>query len=325
MEESASTPNILPSVIAMTFESAIHRAAVLIKSLSKDQARKLLCQLEPDELQKVFHRMRSLGEISPQQKQVAIQSFVSATENHTSNVPPRLQDAKRSLPFEHLRDSSATLVFDLLKDEHPKDVAITLTYLPARLAADTLSYFDPNARLIVLRRLCRLQSVDLTKVNTLSKQMESKLSRAIDLKVDQELGMDVATRLLSCTDPFTRSKILDELDQHDPKLSQEIQQQVLCFHDLLSWDDKQIQKVLPWIDTSLWAPAIKTVGQALQRKILLCFAEKPRTLLQRELSMLDSIDGIVAEHARNEIVRAIVSLADEGKLRLPDIRKDEAA
>lgn len=300
----------------MTFESAIERAAVLVKSLSQDQARKLLLGLESDELQKVFQRVRSIGNISDEQKRIAIQSFLRAAKSR-GRTDFRLKNPKKLTAFEFLQDASASVVHELLKNEHPNDVAIAVTYLPAELAADTLSYFEPNSRIMVLKRICRLRTIDDRDVQNISNRIESQLEKHLAAERSEDVGMDTVTRVLSCTDPFTRTKILDQLQRHDPELGRQIEQRVFCYQDLKTWDDALIRDILPWIDTSLWAPALKTSNRVLRRKLLRCFAERPRIILKRELNSIRKIDPLIAERARGAIVREIMRLVDEGKISLP--------
>lgn len=308
----------------MTFQSAIHRAAVLVKSLAPEQATKLLAGLEPKDLQAVFQRVRSIGNISADQRTLALKSFIRAAEKEDSSNFA-VSDTKPRLPFAFLNDASSDTAFELCRNEHPSDVAIMMTLLPAQLAADVLSHFEPAARILVLKKICRLKSIDAERVQSLSDRIEQRFSQSIDSQSSQQSGMVTATRMLSCTDPFTRNKILDEMERLEPELSGEIGQQVFCFHDLLQWNDEQLKQVMPFIDTSLWAPSIKTANPVLRRKILNCFAEQPRVLLTRELETIEMVDSLTAETARGEIVRQIIQLVDQNQFTLPSNKPRKAA
>lgn len=309
----------------MSFESAIHRAAVLIKSLPQQQASRLLAKLDAQDLQTVFKRIRSLGTITEQQRQLAIQKFLETAaglaSNTTSSTGKKSATSSAAGPFDFLCEVSDEIRFRILVGEHPRLVATVLSFLPTRLASATLNSFEPETRVMVLRRLCQLEKFDAQQIANISFQLKSRLKRLLYSDRCREGGFNVATKLLSCTDAATRESLIECLDQQDPELARELNQQILRFENLSQFSDTDIKTILKWVDTSLWAPALKNASMPVRKKILKNMGERPAEILNREIQSIGELPPHFSAEAQSQVIDTCIRLAESQQIRMPSGRQ----
>ena len=308
----------------MSFESAIHRAAVLIKSLPQQQASRLLAKLDAEDLQTVFKRIRSLGTISEQQRQLAIQKFLETAaglaSNTTSPTGKKSGTAPAAGPFDFLCEVSDEIRFHILVGEHPGLVATVLSFLPTKLASATLNSFEPETRVTVLRRLCQLEKFDAQQIANISFQLKSRLKRLLHSDRCREGGFNVATKLLSCTDAATRESLIECLDQQDPELARELNHQILRFEGLSQFSDADIKTILKWVDTSLWAPALKNASMPVRKKILKNMDERPAEILNREIQSISELAPHFSAEAHSQVIDTCIRLLESQQIRIPSSR-----
>lgn len=299
----------------MTFKSAIHRAAVLVKSLPQPQAAKLLACLDAAELQQVFREIRNLDQISEQEIQLARAKFVAkakSADGKTSGFASLQNEA----PLEFLNHVSSDIRFQLVSSEHPAIVATVVSKLTTPLALELIRRFEPVQRVSVLRRLCKREILDSKKLDSLSTRLQKRLNDMLNSDPDQQASLDVASRLLSCFDPLDRETCLEALESDDIDLAANVQSKIFQFEDVQLLPDREVRKILRWLDTSLWAPALVNSSQAIRRKIFNNMAERPRLILNREIESLAAVDAETSNLAQLKIIETVLELEANRKVSL---------
>lgn len=309
----------------MPFDSALHRAAVLIKCLPQRQASRLVLQLESAELQALYTRMRSVLEVPVADCVVAMKQFMAGTisENGTgehktiSSASHRSRfDTRLRGPFGFLLEASNSIRFQLVRNEHPRNVAVVLSFLPTDSASRLLRQFEANERVAILRRLCQIEKFEIPAVAELSKRLHEKLYKLIQAENFNRTGVDVASKLMSVVDSETRTVVLDALGQENQELGAAVQEHLLRFENIADLSDKEIKLVLDEVDTALWAPALVTASQTLKRKVLSNFNERPRSILKREIASIHLPDPGVVENAQLQIMLIVMKLHETDAIRL---------
>lgn len=300
----------------MSFDSATHRAAVLIKCLPQATASKLLARLDADDLRVVFERIRNLGQISHRQRQLAASRFVKEVSAGESKSRLQRQSSDAS-PFSFLAETSSDIRNRILVGEHPQIVATVLSFLPTSIASESLNSLEPETRVTVLRRMCQIDSFEEKEVANIAFQLKSRLNRLLNSDRMRQGGMRAAEKLISCSDSVTQESLFEAIGQQDPELGEQLRREIFRFDDLRSFTDVDIKTLLRFVDTSVWAPALRNCDAQMQRKILGNLAARPRQILQRELDAIESMDTHVAQQAQSHVVDVCVSLAEKHQIRLP--------
>ena len=69
--------------------------------------------------------------------------------------------------------------------------------------------------------------------------------------------MDAIVEILNTVDRGTEKHIIETLEIEEPELADEIRRKMFVFEDILSLDDKSIQRVLREVDNNEIAMALK--------------------------------------------------------------------
>lgn len=301
----------------MAFRSAIHRAAVVIKSLPKKQAAAILAKLDPKELQQIAHELRATEKNVPKEiSQQAKLKFMASVHDCASSLSISNSDESNQAPFEFLNPVSSDLRFELIRNEHPSVVATVLSIARTDVASDLLMKFEPEAKFNILKRICQIKNLDQKVLLQISLRLEKRMQKMLETAKLANAGVEAASKLLSCSDPFTRSQVFEMVKSSDSELAAQINRRIVKVSDIKFLDDDDVKTILKWADTALWAPALKTEAKSIQRKVLRNMAERPRGILQNEIKALIEIDMITSNTAKVKLIETMISLSEKGVISL---------
>ena len=311
----------------MTFDSALHRAAVLVKSLPQAQSSKLLAQLDSTDLQTLFRKVRTLDPVAEADQLAAAGKLLeeAKTSKPLSTIETNQHHSQSDLgPFDFLLWTTEENQFNLLASEHPANIATVFTFLPTKVASAILNRFQPNVRVSILRRLCQLDDSEGQPVVILSNHLKSNLRKMLNSNNFSQVGIAVATKLLNYADPQARDSIIEHLDDQDTILATEIKNSVFEFQHFAMLSNSDIKIILKYADTSCWAPALKNANSKLRRKVLRNFAERPRTILGREIRSLKQLPSDTKQAAQTQLVQTVLQLAERGFIQIPVLHNETA-
>jgi flagellar motor switch protein FliG len=298
----------------MKVATNLQRAAILVKNLPKEQASKLIARLDAADLQPLFREIRHLHEQTSAALPQIINDFnraAQALQQKADVGRGAFSDTIEGGPFEFLSETGDALRYQLLSGEHPKNIATVLAFLPPKHAVEILNLLEPSFRVSVLRRLCNSDRFVDEDVANLAFSLKSRLRKIENLQRAPRAGVQIASRLLSCTDSETREAVLQVLDQQDSEIAAQVKNSIFQFRDLVNLSSADIKSILNRVDTSLWAPALKIERPEVQHKVLENMAPGPRTMLKQEIAAIGPVDYQRAFRAQLTIVQTILNSLPE--------------
>ena len=321
--------------------SSLMQAAIVVSSLPKQQAAKLLLRLKPDALKQVLDAVTRLDKLTADEISAALDRLSAEAERWALPIDTgegkKYAEAKRQLavalsdpqkgfltghtneeqgPFAFLVETIPAIRNHLLTEEHPRNIAIVLSTLPPELASEVMKSLEESQRVSVLKRLCEIDEISEEEVVELSFALKLGLKKLLNARQSQAAGLKVASSLLSCSDEETRESLLTHFSQEEPELASKLQRSVFKIDRLLAMDSATIKTILKNVDTSAWAPALKNAPAELQSKILDCMSERPAEFLAHEISEIGYVGSSVEDLARQSIIQVVMRLAREGKIEL---------
>ena len=324
----------------MNRSSSLMQAAMVLNSLPKQQAAQVLSRLEPCDISSVLDAVKRLDDVSADQLSTALDRLTTETQRWR-NTPATNKDveyAQQSLeqalatpqtqqekvseverPFAFLVDVIPMIRLHLLQDEHPQNIAIVLSMLPPETASTTMQGLDPSLRVSVLKRICEIDELHNEDVTELSFALRMRLKKLLNAQQQKSVGVDLAAKMLSCSDEQTQETLLAYMGQSDPDLAVKLQRSVFKIDRLETLEDDEIRTVLKQVDTSNWAPALKNASSTLKSRIFACMASQPADLLGHEIEEMGHVEGAVEELARKNVIQVVMRLAREGRI---DLRKN---
>jgi flagellar motor switch protein FliG len=195
--------------------SNLHKAAVFLLSLPKEQVALLLARLRPEQVAAVTAEMSGLGEIDGALREAVAREF-AASAAHAEDRP-----TAEASPFEFLHDLPSDDLLRLLAGEHPQTVALVLSFLPSHQAADVLGGLPADAQLSVI---CRIASMDEPRPEVIRDVEEGLLSRlsSAEERPGENRGVASVVRMLNAMEPAVERELLGGLAEADPELVRQI-------------------------------------------------------------------------------------------------------
>ena len=315
----------------------LNNAALVLKSLSKSDAARIMSKLEVRDVRAVMQRsdqvsgrteqelLEVLGQFSSETNAIRQRPDQRSSRNAPiaakpdqlvqSNVLQRRQN-NASNPFCFLIDLPADLQYKLLKDEHPENISLVVTYLPTKVSAELLKLLESPLQISVLRRLCQPINPKEHQVSQLVSSLRSRLEQSLD-RMESPKGVQQAAKLLSCSESQSQQTVLDSLDQTNPELVDEIRSTMLSFEDLEHFEALDVQVLLKNVDTSWWAPSLKTASRSVREKIMSNMAPRVAEILSVEIAEIHNVDSESSEKAQSQVIGICIQLAEQGKIELP--------
>ena len=145
-------------VAVMENMSGVQKAAVLLISLGPEKSATIFKHLKEDEIEELTLEIANTRSISPQVKEEVMEEFYQIClaqqyiaeggigyarellekalgNDQAQTVISKLTASLQVRPFEFVRKTEASQVFNFIQDEHPQTIALILSYLiPAQAA-----------------------------------------------------------------------------------------------------------------------------------------------------------------------------------------------
>ncbi len=222
--------------------SALRKAAILVSSLDRDNADKLLDQMPETQAAQVRQAVFSLDEITPEEQQEVIAEFVgrdAQPELENEDVTLELSEAAQApdasvnhgeaqganvnevhdAPFGFLRTASSEVLARYLQKESFQVAAVVMSHLPPERSAEILNRLPGSAQVEVIRRIVELDEMRPEILQEIERQIRDQLHEQLQAPLRRNAGLATAGAILRAASRHQRSDVLTHLAQTDLTLA----------------------------------------------------------------------------------------------------------
>ncbi|WAJ69319.1 flagellar motor switch protein FliG [Catenovulum adriaticum] len=317
----------------------VEKAAVLLLSLSEEDAAQILKHLEPKEVQKVGMAMASIDDFS-QAKITAIhklfiddiQSFstigfqstefvrkaltAALGEDKAGNLIEQIVMGSGAKGLDSLKWMDSKQVANIIRNEHPQIQTIVLSYLEPEQSAEIMNQFSEKVRLDLMMRIANLEEVQPAALQELNEIMEKQFAGQAGAQAAKMGGLKAAADIMNYLDTNIEGQLMDAIREHDEEMSQQIQDLMFVFDNLADVDDRGIQAILREVQQDVLMPAIKGADESLKDKILSNMSKRAAEMLVDDLEAMGPIRISEVEAAQKEVLSVARRLSDSGEIML---------
>lgn len=315
----------------------LEKSAILLISLGPEKSSKIFKHLKEDEIEQLTLEIANTGSISPQLKEEVLKEFYEVClaqqyiaeggiayakellekalgEEKAKDVIGKLTASLQVRPFEFIRKTDPSQLLNFIQDEHPQTIALILSYLPAGQSAQVVSALPPEKQADVAKRIA---TMDRTSPDVI-KEVENVLERKLASLVNQDYtiigGVDAIVEILNAVDRGTERHILETLEIEDPELADEIRRKMFVFEDILSLDDRAIQRVLRDVDNNDLAVALKNANEEVQNVIFNNLSKRLAAMIKEDMEFMGPVRLKDVEEAQQKIVNIVRKLEDSSEI-----------
>ncbi len=309
----------------------VRKAALLLLSLGKDQAAEVLRHLDESLLEAVILEMSKIRSISKEERETILKDFHSTIDELKGSSVGGLNTAKQLLEqtvgsekanvilkkihkeetkndFEFLNQVEPGVLQGILSSESPKIIAVTLSHLDPKKAADVLKLFPKGDQAKIAVRLATTSKTHPDVIQNIAKILKKRYEERDKQEYSEAGGAHVLANILNFMEKGTEESILQELDEESPEVADLVREKLYTFEDILSLDAKEMRILINKLaDDECISIAIRGAGDELRKKFLSNMSNN------RAADILDSIDlkPRVTLREINEARSKVVQIARE--------------
>lgn len=321
-----------------TYElTGIEKASILLIGLGPETSSKIFKHLNEDEIEALTLEIASTRSVSPDTKEEVInefyevclgQQFISEGgvayakelleaalgESQAASVINRLTASLQVRPFEFARKTDASQINSFIQDEHPQTIALILAYLPPAQSGAILSELSLENQADVAKRIAQMDRTTPDVIHEVEKILERKFSSLTNQDYTIAGGVDSMVDILNSVDRGTEKNIMENLELDDPELADEIKRKMFVFEDIITLDDKSIQRVLREIDNNDLALALKNTNEDVKTVIFNNISQRLATMIKEDMEFMGPVRLKDVEESQQKIVNIIRRLEDAGEI-----------
>ena len=317
--------------------NGVQKAAILLISLGPEKSANVFKHLKEDEIEQLTLEIANTRSVSPAMKDAVLDEFYevclaqqyiaeggiayakellekSLGAERAKDVIGKLTASLQVRPFEFVRKTDANQLLNFIQDEHPQTIALILSYLPSAQSAAIISALTPDKQTDVAKRIAQMDRTAPDVIKEVEKVLEQKLASLVNQDYTIVGGVDSIVEILNTVDRGTEKHIMETLEVEEPELADEIRKKMFVFEDILSLDDRAIQRVLRDVDNADLALALKGATEEVQNVILNNLSKRLAVMIREDMDFMGPVRMKDVEEAQQKIVNVIRKLEDSAEI-----------
>jgi flagellar motor switch protein FliG len=127
-------------------------------------------------------------------------------------------------------------------------------------------------------------------------------------------GPEAVAAVLNLLNASLEKELLESLAEKDPALCEQIKNLMFVFEDIVTLDDRALQRLLREVGAKELALALKTASKELKDRILGAMTQRAVTALEEEIEFLGPVRVRDVEAAQTAIVAQVRALEEAGEI-----------
>ena len=283
--------------------------------------------------------MAGLTQVTNSQMELVMQKFVGAIGEQTSlgmgsdqyirnmlttalgadkagGIIDRILLGRNSKGLEQLKWMDARAIAELIRHEHPQIIAIVMSFLDPDQAAGVLSEFPERVRTDVIMRVASLDGIQPAALQELDEILEKQFSGGANVQSSSLGGIKKAADILNFVDGMIESKVIEQISESDDELSQQIQDNMFVFENLIDIDDRGMQTLLREVSSDQLLLAMRGAPEPLRDKIFKNMSSRAAEMLKDDLEAAAPVKLSDVEASQKEILTVARRLSEAGEINL---------
>ncbi|WP_318245454.1 flagellar motor switch protein FliG [Cytobacillus stercorigallinarum] len=317
--------------------SGRQKAAILLISLGPDIASNVYKHLSEEEIEKLTLEISGVRKVDNEAKEEVLDEFhqIALAQDYIAQggigyaktvlekalgneqataIINRLTSSLQVRPFDFARKADPTQILNFIQNEHPQTIALILSYLEPQQAGQILSELPQNTQADIARRIAVMDGTSPEIINEVEQILERKLSATVTQDYTQTGGVESVVEVLNGVDRSTERTILDALEIQDPDLAEEIKKRMFVFEDIVTLDNKAIQRVIRDCASEDLMLSLKVSSEEVKEIIYKNMSQRTVDTFKEEMEFLGPVRLREVEEAQSRIVAIVRRLEEAGEI-----------
>ena len=313
------------------------KAAILLISLGPDVSASVYKHLSEEEIEQLTLEISSIKKVTSEIKEEVMEEFhnIAIAQDYISQggigyakqvlekalgpeqaqaIINRLTSSLQVRPFDFARKADPQQILNFIQNEHPQTIALILSYLDSAQAGQILSELPQEMQADVARRIALMDSTSPEIINEVEQILEKKLSSTVTQDYTQTGGIEAVVEVLNGVDRSTERTILEALEIRDPELAEEIKKRMFVFEDIVTLDNRAIQRVIRDCENEDLMLALKVSSDEVKEIVFKNMSTRMADTFKEEMEYMGPVRLRDVEEAQSRIVAIIRRLEEAGEI-----------
>ena len=324
--------------------STAQKAAAVIIALGAEKASLLYKFMEDEEVEQLTLEVARLGVLTVQQTEDILNEFYQLCLTNKAVTEGGLEYARAVLEKAYGEQAAAELLgkvtkslknrefafmdkadikslYSALRSERPQTIALVLSYVDADKAAGVVAQLDEKKQIQVVESIAKLDSVSPAAIKIVEAEMHNRFSNIMtdtNIKVG---GIDYVADVMNNLDRTSEKNIFDGLS--DQELADEIRKRMFVFEDIITMDDRSVQRFVRDCDPRDLVLALKAANAEVANKLFANMSSRMAQSIKDDLEITSNVRMKDVEEAQQRIVGIIRGLEEKGEIIILKGGKDD--
>ncbi|OAS83338.1 MULTISPECIES: flagellar motor switch protein FliG [Metabacillus] len=313
------------------------KAAILLISLGPEVSASIYKHLSEEEIEKLTLEISGVRKVEANKKEEIIEEFhdIAMAQDYISqggiayakqilekalggekatSIIQRLTSSLQVRPFDFARKADPGQILNFIQNEHPQTIALVLSYLEPAQSGQILSELPQELQADVARRIAVMDRTSPEIINEVEQILERKLSSTVTQDFTQTGGIEAVVEVLNGVDRSTERTILDSLEIQDPVLAEEIKKRMFVFEDIVTLDNRAIQRVIRDVENEDLMLSLKVASEEVRDVVFKNMSKRMVDTFKEEMEYMGPVRLRDVEEAQSRIVGVIRRLEEAGEI-----------
>lgn len=330
----------MPNANTKPEANGAEQSAILLMALGEEDAAKVFQHLSPTEIQVLGQTMAQLEGIEIDHIHEVINTFIEEVQDKSSlgyglkgylkttlekalgkdkagRMMSKIITGSDSTGLDSLKWMDTKSIVDSIKNEHPQIIAIVLASLESQQASSVLELIgDDKFKTDIVRRIATMDSVQPVAIEELKNVLEIQFQENGSSGKASLGGVKCAADIINFIDKPIEDNIMSSLRESDEDLSNQIDEQMFIFENLLNIDDRGMQAILKEVSSDVLIVALKGADEEVKEHVFNNMSKRAAELMKDDLEAKGPVRLSEVEEAQKEILSTVKKLVESGDVML---------
>ena len=322
------------------------KAAAVVIALGTDKASKLYQYLSNEDVEKLTLEVAKLGHIEAEQTEQILDEFYKTCltqkvvtdggleyaravlekaygENMATELLQKVSKYLKNRSFDFIEKADVKNLFSILQHERAQTIALVLSYVESDKPASVIAELPEEKRIQVVKSIAMMDSASPDAIKIVEQQLRSRFDNVLTTDFTSIGGIDYIADVMNHMDRSNEKYIFDEMGKDDPELAETIRKKMFVFEDILTMDNRSIQRFIRDCDMKDVVYSLKGAGEEILAAFYSNMSSRMAEQVRSDLEVTVNVKLRDVEDAQSRIVGVIRKLEEEGELVINKGGKDE--
>ncbi len=334
-----------PSMPRVSLNSQ-QKAAAVIVALGADKASHLYKFMEPDDVEQLTIEVAKLGLLGSEQTEEVLTEFYQMCLSNKAVTEGGLEYARAVLEkaygpqtaeellgkvtkslknrqFAFMDKADERSLFSALQNERAQTIALVLSHIEASKAAGVIAQLDEARQIKVVENMAKIEGVSPMALKIVEADMRNKFSNIVTSSNVKVGGIDYVADVMNNLDRTSEKNVFDGLAAYDQELADEIRKRMFVFEDIITMDDRSVQRFVRDCDPRDLVLALKATNKEVAAKLFNNMSTRMAQSIQDDLEITTNVRMKDVEEAQQRIVDIIRGLEEKNEIIILKGGKDD--